>query len=202
MWLVNAWPARIVFQKMSQQARGLVFGIVDLHRGGFAFAGLAVTPAKQLHSAVQIDTVIVDDHARHVAGGVGGFLQGRIHLAACPALGRRQFDQLHVLVPQALPTRRQIGQTDAQDHQALFLSNLHRMIDQPRPVIGRRLVGREHRVAQPHQPKPPTGPVRHVQPQAQRLADRFNHPRRPTQGNPRPPATSTNCTNRHTVSAP
>ena len=50
-----------------------------------------------------------------------------------------------------------------QNHQALLLADLHRVIDQPRPVVG---LGQRHSqqgVAQPQQPQPTGSPVRNRQ---------------------------------------
>src|SRR5207248_4238490 len=61
---------------------------------------------------------------------------------------------------QALAWRRQVAQTQADDRQALLLPDLHRMIDEPGPVLSVDLGHGQRGVPQAQQPQAPGSPMR------------------------------------------
>src|SRR5208283_2042354 len=76
---------------------------------------------------------------------------------------------------QTLAAFGQLRQANAQNHQALVLANLHRVIDEPCPILGLFQGHRQQGMTQTQQPQPTRGPMRNRQIPAESLRHNGQH---------------------------
>ena len=96
--------------------------------------------------------MIADDFARHAGFGYRLFQLLIDHLAV-GFFDRRQLNRLNILMAEATIGGRQITQAQAQNHQTLVVTQLHRVIHDPHPIVRVNLGTRQFVITQAQQPQ-------------------------------------------------
>ena len=129
-----------------------MLGIVDLHR-------FRISVLEETHPTCDIDPLIVDDHTRNASALACRWEALRRPPAWSTTFAvARRLSASRCAVQTSPPLRQIPSRPHTQNHQALLLANLHRVMDRPRPVVE---LGQRHSqqgVAQPQQPQPTGDP--------------------------------------------
>ncbi len=129
---------------------------------------------EDLHTSVEVNTVVVDDRARN-AGAGRRVLQTLSDVLSGGRLHWHQIDQGHILGTQATCGHRQVDQPDPQDRQNLHFADLDRMVDQPDPIRSWVFALVQSRQAKPKQPHAARGPVWSGEWQAEEPGNELQH---------------------------
>ena len=137
-------PATIPFQDLLQQQRDFVGDIV-------AAGNLRMLLLERGNALLQIAAVIAGDHPRR-AGLSRGLLQLTVDGCSVGVLDWFQRDNFQIVMRQFAAELSPLRQANADNQQALGLANLHRVINQPSPIIGAFLRSFDGVQSQPQQP--------------------------------------------------